>query len=63
MLRLFCWICYTRRPFSIPHKCTLAVCRECGNPEGAMRPLAPFERVFYGLDLENPAQTDSSIAA
>ncbi len=63
MLKLFCWVCFTRRPFSLPHQCTLAVCSECGNPEGAMRSLAPYERVWYGLDLENPAQSDSSSVA
>ena len=56
MLKLFCWVCFTRRPFSIPHQCTMAVCRECGNPEGAMRPLAPYERAWYGLERENPTR-------
>lgn len=63
MLKLFCWVCFTRRPFSLPHQCPMAVCRKCGNPEGAMRPLAPYERAWYGLERENPTQNSSSIAA
>lgn len=49
MLKIFCWVCFTRHVFLLPQQSTLAVCSECGNPEGALRPLTPAERIFQGL--------------
>ncbi len=50
MLKIFCWICSSRREFLMPQQSTLAVCSCCGNPEGAIRQLVPVELAIRGLE-------------
>lgn len=52
MLKLFCWVCSRRHRFFLQKQSTLAVCSRCGNPEGAVRPLVPFEFVLRGVERE-----------
>lgn len=63
MLRIFCWVCFDRRQFVMPQQSTLAVCRHCGNPEGAMPYLTPTEMILSGLKSRPGVETKQFLRA
>ena len=47
----------------MPQQSTLAVCRHCGNPEGAMHHLTPTEMILNGLKNRSGGGTKQLLKA